>query len=242
MHFMMAGFEPASKEPSGGFDMSSMQETRIALPSPGRLFTPGVTIFLVLMIAGFFGSLFAPDVVTGLLALHPQRVLHGGVWQLVTYPFAEGSPGGLICNGLILLFIGSTVEREWRTASFLWLWLVVSVGCAILWVLINLVAGSNAIGVGSTAFTYGLIATMGVLMRGRRLLLFFATVPAQYLAIGMIAIGAILSLAAPMTLVWVLGALVAYAYIKIRWSLGARASARPTSGQLGGGGQFVDVD
>lgn len=222
--------------------MVNMQETRIVLPSPGQLLTPGVTILLSLMVAGFIGFLTVPNTVINLLALDPQKVIHGSVWQLVTYPFVESCPWRLISNGLILLFIGSAIEREWRRASFIWLWLVVSVGCAILWVLINLVAGIYAIGFGATACCYGLVAAMGVILRGRQFLVFFTTVAAQYLAIGLIVIGVIVSLPAPITLIWAAGALVAYGYIKARWALAARTSAHPALRRSTGKGQFVDLD
>jgi membrane associated rhomboid family serine protease len=221
--------------------MSDMQEMRIVFPSPEKLLTPGVVVILSLAVAGYIGLVLAPDAVFGALALNPQGVVHGRIWQLVTYPFVNGACS-LICNGLVILFIGSAIEREWRTASFLWLWLTVSVCCGILWVLGNLLKGGSAVGFGANACTYGLIATMGVLFRGRRYFVLFATLEAQHIAIGLIAIGIIISLPQPITLAWVAGALVAYLYVKARWSLGARASMRPAPRRSGGKGQFVDID
>jgi membrane associated rhomboid family serine protease len=222
--------------------MGNMQETKIVLPTPGQLLTPGVMILLSLMVAGFIGFLLIPNTVINLLALNPRSVVHGYVWQLVTYPFVESCAWRLVFNGLILLFIGSAIEREWRQASLLWLWLIVSVCSAILWVLVTLIAGSYSIGYGATACAYGLIATMGVIFRDRWFLVYITTVKGQHLAIGLIVIGIIVSLPSPIMLIWVAGALIAYGYIKLRWSLAARASARPTLRQSTGKGQFVDID
>ncbi len=224
--------------------MGEMQEIKLALPTPEKLFTRGVTIIVALLVAGFLALSFSPGAVSGALALSPWGVLHGKIWQIVTYPFLNGTVG-LVCNGLTVLFIGSAIEREWRTASFLWLWLFVSVACAILWILLNLLMNISVAGSGAGACSYGIIAVMGVLFRRRRFLFFFATLEAQHIAIGLIAIGVILSFAVPpvpIALVWVSGALVGYLYLKARWSLMARPAARPRGGRSGGKGQFVDID
>jgi membrane associated rhomboid family serine protease len=223
--------------------MSDMQEMRIVFPSPEKLLTPGVVTVLVLAIAGYVGWVLAPEAVVGALALNPRAVVHGRIWQLVTYPFVNGSYS-LICNGLILLFIGSAIERQWRTASFLWLWLTVSVCCGIVWVLIGLLVGGSVamVGFGANACGYGLIGTMGLLFRRRRYFVFFATLEAQHIALGLIVIGVLVSLRFPMNLIWVAGALVAYVYVKLRWSLEARGPLSAAPRRSGGRGKFVDID
>jgi membrane associated rhomboid family serine protease len=221
--------------------MDDMREVRFAFPTPEKLFTPGVTIIVALLVAGFLGLSLSREGVFRALALSPWGVLHGKVWQLVTYPFLNGTIG-LLFNGLLILFVGSAIEREWRTASFLWLWFIVSVVCGILWILVSLLMNVSVTGSGAGACGFGIIAVMGVLFRRRRFLFFFATLEAQHIAIGLIAIGVILSLPNPITLVWVAGALVGYAYLKARWSLMARPAARPRAGRSGGKGQFVDID
>jgi len=236
-----ASVRDAVEESNGDFDMNDMQEMRIAMPTPEKLLTPGVVVLLSLMVAGFLGLSLAQEAVTGALALNPQSILHGRIWQLATYPFVN-SACGLVFNGLIVLFMGSAIEREWRTKSFLSLWLIVSITCGILWVLLTTLTGRPALGFGAGACGYGLIAAMGLLFRRRRFLMFFATLEAQHIAIGLIVLGVILSLPQPLTLVWVAGALVAYLYVKARWSLRARPVARAASRRSGAGGQFVDID
>jgi membrane associated rhomboid family serine protease len=192
-------------------------------------------------VAGFLGLALGGEAVGRALALSPLAVLHGKIWQLVTYPFLNGAIG-LICNGMVILFFGSAIEREWRTASFLLLWLVVTVTCGLLWILLNLLMGYSMAGAGAGVGGYGLIAVFGLLFRGQRFFAFFGTIEAQHIAIGLIAIGVILSLRMPITLVWVAGALVAYVYVKVSWSLKARPSVRPGLQRSGGKGQFVDID
>jgi len=122
----------------------------------------------------------------------------------------------MIFSGLIVLFVGSAIEREWRTASFVLLWLVISVGCGLLWVIVNLLTGNNFIGMGASGCTYGLIATMGLLFRGRRFFMFFVTVDSRYLVLILIAIGILMNIATPINLVWISGALaVSYTHLTL---------------------------
>lgn len=222
--------------------MYTTQQTQISFPSPAKLFTPGVTAIIILLIAGMLLSMFAPGFRTRFIALSAQSVLHGRIWQLVTYPFASGYPINLVFSGLMVLFVGSAIEREWKTASFLLLWVVVSAVCGLLWVIVNLLTGNNFIGMGASACTYGLIATMGLLFRGRRFFMFFATVESWHLVLILIAIGILMNIATPINLVWVSGALVAYIYIKLRWSMALKSRRSIPSEEQGRSNGFVDID
>ncbi|MHC4159774.1 MAG: rhomboid family intramembrane serine protease [Planctomycetota bacterium] len=222
--------------------MYTTQQTQMAFPSPTKLFTPGVTTILTLLIAGVLLSTFAPGFTTYFLAVSARNVLHGRIWQLVTYPFVSGSPVNLIFSGLMVLFVGSTIEREWKTASFLLLWLVISAACGLLWVIVNLLTGNDFIGMGASGCTYGLIATMGLLFRGKRFFMFFATVEARYLVLFLIAIGILMNITTPINLVWISGALVAYAYIKLRWSIASKSSRDVSSVEQRRANGFVDID
>jgi membrane associated rhomboid family serine protease len=222
--------------------MYTTGQTQMTFPSPTKLFTPGVTAIIILLIAGMLLSLFAGDFIINFFALSSQNVLHGRIWQLVTYPFASGSPINVIFSCLIILFAGSAVEREWRTASFVLLWLVTSVGCGLLWIIVNLLTGNNFIGIGASGCTYGLIATMGLLFRGRRFFMFFVTVDSRYLVLILIAIGILTNIATPINLVWISGALVAYAYIKLRWRMASQSQGSVPPVKQRRTGDFVDID
>ncbi len=222
--------------------MYTTGQTQMTFPSPTKLFTPGVTAIIVLLIAGMLLSMFAPGFTASFLAISAQNVLHGRIWQLVTYPFVSGSPLNLIFSGLMVLFAGSAIEREWRTNSFILLWLVVSVGCGLLWVIVNLLVGRDFIGMGASGCTYGLIATMGLLFRGRRFFVLIATIGVRFLVLILIAIGILMNIAMPINLVWVSGALVAYIYIKLRWRMASQSHRSIPSVERRRPGDFVDVD
>jgi len=222
--------------------MNGTGQTRVTFPSPTKLFMPGVTALIVLLISGMLLSTFAPGFTSGFLALTAQNVVGGRIWQLVTYPFVSGSPMNLIFSGLMVLFIGSAIEREWKTGSFLLLWLVVSLGCGLLWVIVNLLTGNNFVGMGASACTYGLLATMGLLFRGRRFFIFFATLESRQLILILIAIGILMNIRSPINLVWISGALVAYVYIKLRWRTASQSRGSVPSVEQRRSGSFVDVD
>jgi membrane associated rhomboid family serine protease len=221
--------------------MSAMEQARFALPSPSRIFTPAVTFIMILSAAGFLLVLFARDFAINFFALVPQSFIHGRLWQILTYPFVT-TPCGLVFSGLIILFIGSSIEREWKTGSFVLLWLIVSIVCGLIWVLVNLLIGKNIAGMGAAACSYGFIATMGLLYRGRRLFIFFATIEAQYLALILIAVSIIINITNPMNLVWILGAPVAYLYIKMRWKMASRGRIDTAGRGRRRSGSFVDID
>lgn len=222
--------------------MNGMQQMQVALPPPRKLFTPGVTGVLVASVVGFLVHAFAPGFAADILGVSADGVVSGRLWQMVTYAFVHDSVMMLVFNGMMILFIGSIIEREWRTASFLTLWVVVSIVCGLLWAGVTLVTGSNAVGFGATACCYGFISTLGLLRRGTRFFMFFGTVEAQHLALILIAIGIIMNIMTPMTLVWIAGALVAYLYVKAVWSRAGKKPARVRSRDTASRGNFVDID
>ncbi len=221
--------------------MAMIIQPNTTLASPTKLFSPGVIILLLMCLSGFVITIMAPDFSTGILAISGQGLMRGRVWQLITYPFINPMQVNLIFSGFMILFIGSAIEREWRTASFLLLWTIVSVVCGLLWVLITAVFGDNYVGMGAGACTYGLLATFGLLNRGKRLNVFFATMEAQYLVLILIGVGVILNITRPIGLIWVSGALVAYIYVKLRWRLAEQTSPHSKASSASKE-RFIDID
>jgi membrane associated rhomboid family serine protease len=215
---------------------------QLALPSPKKLFTPAVTAIIVLMIVGYALLSYAQDFVLNHLALSGTSVIHGKIWQLLTYPFFEGCGRNLVFNGLLLLLVGSSIEREWRTGPFVVFLLVVSVTCALLWVIVSLVFARNYIGFGMSACGYGLIAAFGVLFYRRLVFTILWTVEAQYVSWFLIGVGIVLGIPQPITWIWVSGAAVGYAYIKLRQQQNVGRAKSRRSADRTRGGDFVDID
>ena len=72
--------------------------------------------------------------------------------------------------------------------------------------------------------------------------MFFATVDSRYLVLILIAIGILMNIATPINLVWISGALVAYGYIKLRWSIASKSGRDVSSIEQKRANGFVDVD
>lgn len=212
----------------------------LALPSPTKLFTPGVTLLLILMIVGFALVNYAEGFVFNYLLLHSVSLSKWDLWKLVTYAFIN-DPVSLLFSGLILLFMGSAIEREWRTRSFLLLWVVCAVACAIIWILVmNLLGLEKSTYCGDGA-AYGVVGAFGLVFRRKRFFAFFWTVEAQFIALLIIAVGVVIGIAIPITWIWVGGSLVAYIYIKLQWRLMRRGGnvSKPAPKRKG---PFVEID
>ncbi len=213
---------------------------QVVLPAPSKIFMPGVVTLLVLMVAGYVLSIFAPDFTSNQLFLHPNDIKTLSLWQLLTYSFINPVGMILLFDCIIVLFIGSLIEREWRTRSFLMLWAVVSVISGLAWVLASWMLKTEYLGFGSSACTYGLIAAFGLIFRRRRFMVYFSTIEAQTIAWILIAMGIILSIKPPILLVWVIGAVAGYLYVKLQWCLPARTSPKTASNRRPG--PFVEID
>jgi membrane associated rhomboid family serine protease len=181
---------------------------QMAFPSPKKILTPVVVGTVLLMIVGFALAKHRQVFTIDYLALNRQTFFPLRVWQLVTYSLVNLCAGNLVFNGLVILFIGSAIEREWRSRSFLLLMLAVSVVCGLTWLLINLIGGWYYIGTGTGACGYGLIGAFGLLFRRKRFLVFFWSLEAQHLAIMLVVIGLVVGIAQPISWIWVGGALV----------------------------------
>jgi membrane associated rhomboid family serine protease len=215
---------------------------QLALPSPKKLFTPAVTAIIVLMIVGYTLYSYAPKFVIRYLALSGSSVIRGRIWQLFTYPFFEGCGRNLVFNGILLLLVGSSIERQWRTGPFVLFLLIVSVTCGLLWMIFSLILSTNYVGFGMSACGYGLIAAFGVLFYRRLVYTILWTMEAQYLAWLLIGIGIVLGIPQPITWIWVSGAAVGYAYIKIRQQQNVGRAKIRHCARRDRGGDFVDID
>lgn len=215
---------------------------QLGLPSPRKMLTPVVSVSILLMIAGYALANYAEQFTLNWLALNPQTFWPFGIWQLLTYSFLNEKWWFLLTNGLIVLFIGSAVEREWRSRSFLFMMLAVIVSCALLWLIVCKIVGRAYIGGGSESYAYGVIGAFGLLFRRQRFLLFFWAFEGKHVALLLVAIGVVIGITGPMLWVWVAGAAVAYGYVKLQWRRKS-AAARSRSGAMQRrGGSFVDID
>jgi len=212
------------------------QRYEIAIQPPAMYFTRGAVTFILLMIAGYVLFCFSPKIMEELFALHPSAVLHGCVWQLATYMFVDESGMSLVWNCICVLIIGSALEREWRTRSFVALWFVAGLSCALIWIAVSLVVRKEFVGFSAAGAVYGLLGAFGLAFRRRRS---FFGIEVQYVVLAFVAIGLIMGITDRILWIWVAGAGVGYLYLKVIWRLregfstGGKPAQQPRFKDLG---------
>ena len=130
-----------------------------------------------------------------MLALFPQRLQNGNVWELLSYQFLHGGLFHLLINCVMIWFAGRQIEEALGKAKFLALYLVAGVfggllQCALSWSGFLPPAGV----VGASAGIFGLIAAFAMVYWERELtFLIMFVIPvrmkAKYLLIALAVIG-----------------------------------------------------
>lgn len=111
-----------------------------------------------------------------LLGLTPYAVLHGYVWQLVTFDFVHGSFIPLLIYMLMLWMFGAQMEQVWGARRFLGLYFTSIVGGAVITIA---VAYTGALGLapdrtvmGAAAGLYGVYIAFGMVFAESELMMF----------------------------------------------------------------------
>lgn len=212
----------------------------LVVPSVQKLFRPGVIVLLALMCLGTFLMFHYPRFTQLHLFLRPEFSL-ALTWQLLTYSFVD-SPFNLLICGLAVLFFGSMIERDWRTTRFLLLWVVCSVGCGLVWILIMHFLDEIPL-MGNLPCFYGLLIAFALLFRRQRMMWGLGWgIEAQTICWILIGGTAILSVIFQVeSLICLSGLLIAWIYVKLRTKMAGRRSRIPAQSPIRTGG-FVDVD
>jgi len=133
------------------------------------LLIANVAVFLVQSILRVWGanSPVGESQFIDLFGLVPAlTLLHGRVWQPITYLFLHGNLFHLLLNMLMLWMFGVSLERHWGTRRFLRYYFVCGVGAAALTCVVAF--GSRTIGASGALFglllAYGMIWPNQVLM------------------------------------------------------------------------------
>jgi membrane associated rhomboid family serine protease len=137
-------------------------------------------------VAVFFAQTFVP-LLTDVFGLQPSAVVHGWLWQIVTYMFLHGGLLHILFNMLALWMFGTELERLWGTPYFLRFYFVTGIGAGILTVLFSLlpfdvgrqVFYSNVIG--ASGAIYGLLLAYGLYFPDRPIYMYLVfAIPARY--------------------------------------------------------------
>ena len=106
------------------------------------------------------------------LGLVPVAVVHGWLWQLVTYAFLH-SPvmySHNLFNLLMMWMIGGDLERHWGGRKYLTYWLVCGIGAGVCVTLAGAFRGVTTPTIGASGAIYGVLLAYGTIFAERRLL------------------------------------------------------------------------
>jgi len=208
----------------------------------GRIFTPAVIIFCILLGAGYAGVAWATKFVASWGMLSTNNVMSGKLWTLLTYSFFNSCGLPLAWDILVIIFIGSALENKWGAKSWIIFWVIMSATCGLIYLLASIFFKGILVA-GSGACVYGLIGAFGLTFRHNLSYSFLGTIKAHHGALIMIAIGVLLSIPRPLSLIDVAGAAIACGYLKLLWKFNERKAVGPARGKSAKKpGAFVDVD
>ena len=143
-----------------------------------------VIIFLIQVLAVQFrfaqASPYTTVWIPDLLALTPSAVLHGQLWQLVTYMFLHGDFWHVAFNMFMLWMFGTPLQDLWGPRRFLTYYMITGVGAGVVNALLS---PSSAIG--ASGAVYGLLLAFAMTFPNRRILLLLFPYPirAKYLVL-----------------------------------------------------------
>jgi membrane associated rhomboid family serine protease len=134
------------------------------------------------------------------LGLVPVLVVHGWIWQLVTYAFLHSGLLHILFNMLALWMFGAQLEQDWGYNIFMQFYFFCAVGAALTTVVIAftglLGASPRVPTVGASGAIFGLLLAFGILHADSEIMLFPIPfmIKAKYFIIGLIFIEVYLTL------------------------------------------------
>lgn len=150
-------------------------------------------IFLLFALLGAF----APGVASvgeALFQLRAIAVIHGWLWQLVTYAFLHAGVLHILFNLLALWMFGAQLETDWGYSLFMQFYFFCVIGAALLTVAVSftglLGVSPYTATVGASGGIYGLLLAFGILHGESQVMLFPLPflIKAKYFVIGIIAL------------------------------------------------------
>ena len=112
---------------------------------------------------------------THYFGLSGAGVLHGFVWQLVTYSFLHGGLWHILLNMLTLWMFGSQEEQDWGSRRFLEFYFFCVIGAALVTVAVSFTGWGmtpRTTTIGASGGIYGLLIAFGMLYGDRELFMF----------------------------------------------------------------------
>ncbi len=158
---------------------------------PGPL-SPAIKALVIANVAMYVVNYLIPAGIAsqlgGLLGLRPvDVVLHGRLWQPVSYMFLHGSLSHILFNMLALWMFGTELERMWGTPFFVRYYFATGIAAAITTIAVSAlpfdfaVALRSTVTIGASGAIYGLLLAYGLTFPNRPIYIYFVfPIPAKY--------------------------------------------------------------
>jgi membrane associated rhomboid family serine protease len=156
-----------------------------------RLIISYAAIFLLQTILSLFDARYN-GYFRAVFALVPDFVVHGWIWQLVTYSFLHDGFFHFLFNALTLWMFGSQFEMDWGGNKFLEFFLFCVVGAALTTIAVSYTGIGHVSPtiktVGASGGIFGILAAYGILYGDREIMLFPIpiSIKAKYFVIGLV--------------------------------------------------------
>jgi membrane associated rhomboid family serine protease len=181
-----------------------------------------VGVWLLMFILARAGFAAIPEAVDLYFGLTPVAVVHGYIWQSVTYAFLHAGLGHVFFNMLTLWMFGSQIEMDWGRRRFLEFYFFCVVGAALCTIGVSyahvLGMSPEVATVGASGGIFGLIVAFGILYAKMRVYVFgIFPIEARWLAIFWVAFAAYSAIASTghiNEIAHLGGALFGYIYLK----------------------------
>jgi membrane associated rhomboid family serine protease len=166
-------------------------------------FTPAVKQLLiangaVFLLFALFGALNSTAALAAFLyehlGLQGWAVVHGEIWQLVTYAFLHAGLFHILFNLLALWMFGAQLETDWGYSLFMQFYFFCVIGAALVTVAVSftgiLGVSPHTLTVGASGGIYGILVAFGILHGDSEIMLFPIPfmIKARYFVIGLIAL------------------------------------------------------
>ncbi len=158
-------------------------------------------VFLAVALLGVFAG-GAERWVQVHFGLVPVLVVHGWIWQLVTYAFLHAGLWHILFNMLALWMFGAQLEQDWGYNIFLQFYFFCAIGAALTTVVVSftgLLGASPVVPtVGASGAIFGLLLAFGILYADSEIMVFPLPflIKAKYFIAGLIFIEVYLTLSA----------------------------------------------
>src|SRR5271169_759142 len=164
-------------------------------PAVKQLLIANGAVFLLVAVVGAFTSFDAASWTNIHFGLVPTlAVLHGWIWQFVTYAFLHAGLFHILFNMLALWMFGAQLEVDWGYSLFMQFYFFCAVGAALVTVAVSftgvLGVSPRTLTVGASGGIYGLLLAFGILHGESQVMLFPLPflIKAKYFVIGIIAL------------------------------------------------------